>query len=78
MHVLLYRYLINSLENESPKLSCVGVALNKEHAVSWIAHLKRVLEVALNLLEQLKPESPSDSKYISLYLHLMVMLPIFI
>ena len=66
------RYLIASLEQESPKLSCVGVALNKEHAVSWINHLKKVLELCLCMMEQLKPESPHDSKQLTIYLHLLV------
>ncbi|XP_046442108.1 ubiquitin-protein ligase E3B-like [Daphnia pulex] len=66
------RYLIASLEQESPKLSCVGVALNKEHAVSWINHLKKVLELCLCMMEQLKPESPHDSKQLTIYLHLLI------
>ena len=67
-----HRYLIASLEQESPKLSCIGVALNKDHAVAWINHLKKVLELALSMMEQLKPESPHDSKILTIYLHLLV------
>ena len=72
----LFRYLIASLEYDSPKFSCVGVALNKDHALTWISHLKRVLEISLSLMEQLKPESPHDSKLMTVYLHLLVSRPI--
>lgn len=29
-----------SLEAENARISYVGVALSKEHAISWIAHIK--------------------------------------
>lgn len=61
-----------SLEQESPKLSCIGVTLNKELAVAWIQHIKRVLEISLDYLEQLKIESPHDIKVMTVYLHLLV------
>lgn len=46
--------------------------MNKEYAVSWIKHIKGVLEICLSLMEQLKPESPHDSKLLTVYLHVMV------
>lgn len=66
------RYLIGSLEHETAKLSCIGVALNKDYAVGWINHLKKVMEISLCQMEQLKPESPHDSKIMTVYLHLLV------
>ena len=69
---ITHRYLIASLEHDSPKFSCIGVALNKENAVAWINHLKKVLEICLSLMENLKSESPHDSKTMTVHLHLLV------
>ena len=39
----LARFLVLSLDYDNPKKSYVGVALNKEHALPWISHMKRLL-----------------------------------
>ena len=39
----LARVLILSLDHDDPKKSYVGVALNKDHALSWISHMKTLL-----------------------------------
>ena len=67
-----FRYIISSLEQESPKMSCIGVSLNKDLAVAWIHHIKKILEIALCYLEHLNPESPHDAKTMTVYLHLLV------
>lgn len=68
----LCRYLIASLESDSPKLSYVGVALNKEHVMQWISHINDVLWKCCDYLEELKPEYASDMKVVLLYLHVLV------
>ena len=39
------RFLVLSLDNDNPKKSYVGVALNKEHALAWISHMKTLLGI---------------------------------
>lgn len=68
----LCRYLIASLESDSPKMSYVGVALNKEHVMQWISHINDVLWKCCDYLEELKPEYASDMKNVLLYLHILV------
>ncbi|KAF2900658.1 hypothetical protein ILUMI_05537 [Ignelater luminosus] len=68
----LCRYLIASLESDSPKISYVGVALNKEHVMQWISHINDVLWKCCDYLEELKPEYASDMKNVLLYLHILV------
>ncbi|KAG7198940.1 hypothetical protein KM043_015752 [Ampulex compressa] len=68
----LCRYLVLTLESESPKISYVGVALNKDHYISWISQMKMVLHHCLIGLDNLKPELVSDHKSILLRLHTLV------
>lgn len=51
----LCRYLLASLDAESPKLSYIGVALNKELSISWIRHIKQLLYKCCVCMEKLKP-----------------------
>lgn len=57
----LSRYIIASLEADSPKLSYIGIALNKTHSISWIRHIKLLLHKCCMCMEKLKP-----GKYIKL------------
>ena len=41
----LARMLVQSLEHDNPKKSYVGVALNREHSLSWISHMKSLLSM---------------------------------
>ena len=68
----LCRYLIVTLETESPKLSYVGVALIKEHVIRWISHMNDILWKCCEYLNDLKPEFAGDMKSIILYLHMLV------
>lgn len=49
------RYIIVSLESDNPKLSYIGIALNKTHSLSWIRHIKRLLHTCCLCMEKLKP-----------------------
>lgn len=51
----LCRYLLASLESENPKLSYIGVALNKELSIAWIRHIKLLLYKCCVCMEKLKP-----------------------
>jgi ubiquitin-protein ligase E3 B len=66
------RYLVSSLESDSIKLSYIGVALNKEHAIAWIAHMKDILWKCCCYLDELQPEFQADMRTILLYLHTLV------
>ncbi|XP_066590975.1 ubiquitin-protein ligase E3B [Prorops nasuta] len=68
----LCRYLVSTLSSESLKTSYVGIALNKDHYISWISQMKIVLLHCLTGLENLKPERISDHKSILLRLHTLV------
>lgn len=68
----LCRYLVATLDSESPKISYVGVSLNKELSVIWISHMKNILWKCCMYLEELKPEFGNDMKLILLYLHTLV------
>jgi len=61
-----------TLDSESPKVSYVGLALNKDYYISWILQMKTVLYHCLSGLDSLKPERVSDHKSILLRLHTLV------
>ena len=68
----LCRYLLASIESESPKLSYIGVALNKDHSLSWIRHMKHLLYKCCTILDQLKPETHRDTVSLALVLRTLV------
>lgn len=68
----LCRYLLASIESESPKLSYIGIALNKEHSLSWIRHMKRLLLKCCTIMDLLKPETHRDTVSLSLLLRTLV------
>lgn len=68
----LCRYLIASLDSESSRLSYVGVALQKDHSLSWIRHIKLLLYQCLEQLRQLRPEHHAESVSLALFLHTLV------
>lgn len=70
--IRLCRYLVATLEVDSPKLSYVGVALNKTHVLRWISHMNDILWKCCECLEELKPEYANDMKLVLLYLHVLV------
>ncbi|XP_022906806.2 ubiquitin-protein ligase E3B [Onthophagus taurus] len=68
----LCRYLIASLDSDSPKLSYVGMALNKDYVIRWISHINDILWKCCGYLEDLKPELASEMILILLFLHMLV------
>lgn len=68
----LCRYLLKSIDSDSPKLSYIGVALNKEHSLSWIRHIKQLLFKCCSLLDSLKPETHRDTVSLALVLRTLV------
>uniref|UniRef100_A0A1B6DG25 Ubiquitin-protein ligase E3B n=1 Tax=Clastoptera arizonana TaxID=38151 RepID=A0A1B6DG25_9HEMI len=68
----LCRYLVTSLEAETARFSYIGVALSKEHAISWISHIKNIMWKCCEYLDDLRPEVVSNTKSILLLLHTLV------
>lgn len=68
----LCRYLLSSIESESPKLSYIGVALNKDQSLSWIRHMKQLLLKCCTIMDSLKPEVHRDSISLALILRTLV------
>lgn len=68
----LCRYLIASLDSESPKTSYIGVALNKDVSIAWIRHIKLLLYECCQRMQTLKPENHSESISLALYLHTLI------
>ncbi|KAF4523556.1 hypothetical protein B566_EDAN012004 [Ephemera danica] len=63
--------LVESLTLDSVRYSYVGVALSREHAIPWIAHIKKLLWRSCLYLDQLSPDIGPDAR--SLLLHLRVL-----
>lgn len=70
--IKLCRYLVVTLDSDSPKFSYVGVALNKENVIKWILHMNDILWKCCEYLNDLKPEFASDMKSIVMFLHMLV------
>ena len=68
----LCRYLLATLASESPKLSYIGVALNKELSIAWIRHIKILLYKCCVCMQKLKPENHVESIILALYLNTLV------
>ncbi|XP_013180712.1 PREDICTED: ubiquitin-protein ligase E3B isoform X1 [Papilio xuthus] len=68
----LCKYIVQSLHSDSVKFSYVGVFLNKEYSLQWIAHIKALLYKCCLYLEELKPESPIDMQSILIHLHTLI------
>ena len=58
----MIRYIVNSLASDSPKLSYIGVFLNKAHSVDWIQHIKQLSSSVLSALADLSPDQQHFSK----------------
>lgn len=70
--VKICRYLVRSLECESPKISYVGIALNKDHVMDWIEHMNNILWKCCMYLKDLKLELPVDNQEAVLFIHVLV------
>lgn len=68
----LCRYLIAALDADSARLSYIGVALQKEHSLAWIRHIKLLLYQCCECMKNLRPEHPADGNSLALYLHTLI------
>ena len=55
----MLRYIVASLDSDSPKISYIGVFLSKAHSVAWISHIKQLTLEASRALAALSTDSPT-------------------
>ena len=55
----MLRYIVTSLDSDSPKISYIGVFLSKAHSVAWISHIKQLTLEASRALAALSTDSPT-------------------
>lgn len=70
----LWRYILASIESESPKLSYVGLALNKDFSLAWIRHIKQLLLRCCLTIDSLEPKTHRDSVSLALILRILISL----
>ncbi len=68
----LCRYVLASLNSSSPKTSYISVALGKQTALAWIAHMKQVLLLCSERLDSLRLDSASAGKELTTMLRMLV------
>ncbi|XP_065343486.1 ubiquitin-protein ligase E3B [Cloeon dipterum] len=64
--------LVDSLQEEKAHLSYIGVALNREHSIYWIAHIKKLLWICCQYLEDVSPELSADARSLLMYLRTLI------
>ncbi|XP_078277449.1 ubiquitin-protein ligase E3B [Rhinoraja longicauda] len=65
--------ILNSMEVENePKVWYVSIALSKDLTLLWIKQVKDLLWICCVFLKQLKPDILQDSKFITLYLTVLI------
>ncbi|XP_031635023.1 ubiquitin-protein ligase E3B-like [Contarinia nasturtii] len=65
-------YLLKSLESEDPKLCYIGLVLNKNLDMAWTRHIELLLSKCCLHMENLSPDTPSESLTLTLYLRTLV------
>ncbi|XP_053953926.1 ubiquitin-protein ligase E3B [Anastrepha ludens] len=68
----LCRYLNKAMESDSPKTSYAAICLHKDKSLPWLAHIKSLVGLCCQMLDEIKPEHHSDSISLALYLHTLV------
>uniref|UniRef100_A0A915K9A7 Ubiquitin-protein ligase E3B n=1 Tax=Romanomermis culicivorax TaxID=13658 RepID=A0A915K9A7_ROMCU len=65
----LCRYLVLNLDSQDLKASFIVIAFSKDHLLSWVSMVKTILHFCCLYLNTLRPDMPSDTKFINIYLH---------
>lgn len=68
------RHILTSLDSESIKVSYISVSLNKDLAVAWIWHMKRILVLCSERLEKINLECSNAGKEVTTLLRMLVSL----
>uniref|UniRef100_A0A2P2I5M6 Ubiquitin-protein ligase E3B n=1 Tax=Hirondellea gigas TaxID=1518452 RepID=A0A2P2I5M6_9CRUS len=66
------RYLVSSLHSPGLQQRCMACSLSQQHTLSWIQHIKQVLVLSCQTLQQLSCEVSSEGRLLSLHLQLLL------
>jgi len=69
---VVLRYILSSLDSESPKTSYIGVFLNKEHSLAWIEHIKQLCSKASKVLLSLSTDHPSYNRKAAFFVLVLI------
>jgi len=69
---IMLRYIISSLDSESPKTSYIGVFLSKAHSVAWIEHIKHLCRAASKVLATMSNDHPAFTKKAAFFVLVLI------
>eukprot|EP00092_Neocalanus_flemingeri_P010639 GFUD01011461.1.p1 GENE.GFUD01011461.1~~GFUD01011461.1.p1 ORF type:complete len:1075 (-),score=293.24 GFUD01011461.1:251-3475(-) len=69
---VMLRYIIASLDSDSPKTSYIGVFLNKSHSVAWIEHIKQVCSQASLVMASMSTDHPAYSRKAAFFVLVLI------
>jgi len=69
---LMLRYIITSLDSESPKTSYIGVFLNKSHTVAWIEHIKQLCSQTSLLMCSISKDHPAYGRKVAFFVLVLI------
>ena len=69
---VVLRYIISSLDSDSPKTSYIGVFLNKSHSVAWIEHIKQLCSQTSQVLASLSTDHPAYSRKAAFFVLVLI------
>lgn len=69
---VMLRYIISTLDSESPKTSYIGVFLSKAHSVAWIEHIKHLCRAASKVLATMSKDHPAYTKKAAFFVLVLI------
>eukprot|EP00092_Neocalanus_flemingeri_P004280 GFUD01004600.1.p1 GENE.GFUD01004600.1~~GFUD01004600.1.p1 ORF type:complete len:1075 (-),score=280.83 GFUD01004600.1:210-3434(-) len=69
---VMLRYIIASLDSDSPKTSYIGVFLNKSHSVAWIEHIKQLCSQASLVMASMSTDHPAYSRKAAFFVLVLI------
>lgn len=69
---MMLRYIISSLDSESPKTSYIGVFLSKAHSVAWIEHIKHLCRAASKVLASMSKDHPAYTRKAAFFVLVLI------
>jgi len=68
----MLRYIIASLDSDSPRTSYIGVFLNKAHSVAWIEHIKQLCSKASSVLTSMSKDHPAYGRKAAFFVLVLI------
>jgi len=69
---ILLKYIIKSLDSDSPKTSYIGIFLNKAHSIAWINHIKQLCRTVSSLLLSLSTDHPGYGRKAAFFVLVLI------